>query len=80
MQFRIVDNIAEHDRWVLQATFKRKPHNHQKLQIMGMSIFQFEDDKIKEAWIFFDALNPALQIGVEDYLFLYMAASRCSLI
>ena len=50
MQFRIVDNIAEHDRWVLQATFKRKPRNHQKLQIMGMSIFQFEDDKIKEAW------------------------------
>jgi hypothetical protein len=31
---------------------------------MGMSIFQFEEDKIKEAWIAFDSLNPALQIGV----------------
>ena len=70
MQFTIVDNLAEHDkvaiRWVLQATLKKKPGNHQKLQIMGMSIFQFEDDKIKEAWIAFDALNPALQIGVVD--------------
>jgi hypothetical protein len=33
---------------------------------MGISIFHFEDDKIKEAWIVFDALNPALQIGVVD--------------
>lgn len=70
MQFRVVDNLAEHDkvaiRWVLQATLKKKPSNHQKLQIMGMSIFQFEGDKIKEAWIAFDTLNPALQIGVVD--------------
>ena len=36
---------------------------------MGMSIFQFEDDKIKEAWIAFDTLNPALQIGVIDVVF-----------
>jgi predicted ester cyclase len=70
MHFRIMDNLAERDkvaiRWVLQATLKKKPSNHQKLQIMGMSIFQFEDDKIKEAWITFDTLNPALQIGVVD--------------
>lgn len=70
MQFRIVDNLAEHDkvaiRWVLQATIKKKPSNDQRLKIMGMSVFQFEDDKIKEAWIAFDALNPALQIGVVD--------------
>jgi predicted ester cyclase len=70
MQFKIVDNLAEHDkvaiRWVLQATLKKKLSNHQKLQIMGMSIFQFEDNKIKEAWIAFDALNPALQIGIVD--------------
>jgi len=70
MQFRIVDNLAEHDkvaiRWALQATLRKKPRNHQKLQIFGMSIFQFEGDKIKEAWIAFDALNPALQIGVVD--------------
>jgi predicted ester cyclase len=70
MQFRIVDSLAEYDkvaiRWVLQATFKKKPSNHQKLQIMGMSIFQFEGEKIKEAWIAFDTLNPALQIGVVD--------------
>lgn len=70
MQFSIVDNLAEHDkvaiRWVLQAALKKKPSNHQKFQTMGISIFQFEDDKIKEAWIAFDALNPALQIGVVD--------------
>ena len=70
MQFRILDNLAERDkvaiRWVLQGTLKKKPSNHKKLQIMGISIFQFEDDKIKETWIAFDALNPALQIGVVD--------------
>jgi predicted ester cyclase len=70
MQFSIVDNLAEHDkvaiRWLLQATLKKKPSNHQKFRAMGISIFQFEDDKIKEAWIVFDGLNPALQIGVVD--------------
>ena len=70
MQFSIVDNLAEHDkvaiRWVLQATRKKKPSNHKKFRTMGISIFQFEDDKIKEAWIVFDALNPALHIGVVD--------------
>jgi steroid delta-isomerase-like uncharacterized protein len=70
MQFSIVDNLAEHDkvaiRWVLQATLKKKPSNHQKLQTRGISIFQFEDNKIKEAWIAFDALNLALHIGVVD--------------
>jgi predicted ester cyclase len=69
MQFNIVDNIAEHDkvaiRWKLQARLKKK-HTHQKFQTMGISIFHFEDDKIKEAWIVFDALNPALQMGVVD--------------
>ena len=70
MQFSIVDNLAEHDkvaiRWVLQARLKKKPSNHQKLQTRGISIFQFEDNKVKEAWIAFDALNLALQIGVVD--------------
>lgn len=70
MQFNIVDNIAEHDkvavRWVFQATHKKKPRTHQKFQTMGISIFHFEDDKIKKAWIVFDSLNPALQIGVVD--------------
>jgi predicted ester cyclase len=70
MQFSIVDNLAEHDkvaiRWVFQATRKKKPSNRQKFRTMGISIFQFEDDKIKEAWIVFDALNPALHIGVVD--------------
>jgi predicted ester cyclase len=70
MQFMIVDNLAEHDkvaiRWVLQAKLKEKSSNHPKLQVMGMSIFQFEDNKIIEAWIAFDTLNPALQIGVVD--------------
>jgi hypothetical protein len=53
MRFKVVDNLAEHDkvaiRWVLQSTLKKKPSNHQKSQIMGISIFQIEDDKIKEA-------------------------------
>lgn len=69
MQFSIIDNLAEHDkvaiRWKLQARLKKK-HTHQKFQTMGISIFHFEDDKIKEAWIVFDALNPALQMGVVD--------------
>ena len=70
MQFNIVDNVAEHDkvaiRWVLQATHKKKPSTHQKFQTRGISIFHFEDGKIKEAWIVFDALNPALELGVVD--------------
>jgi len=70
MQFSIVENLAEHDkvaiRWVLQARLKKKPSNHQKLQTRGISIFQFEDNKVKEAWIAFDTLNLALQIGVVD--------------
>jgi predicted ester cyclase len=70
MQFNIVDNVAEHDkvaiRWVLQATHKKKPNTHQKFQTRGISIFHFEDGKIKEAWIVFDALNPALELGVVD--------------
>jgi predicted ester cyclase len=61
MRFKVVDNLAEHDkvaiRWILQSTLKKKPSNHQKLQIMGISIFQIEDDKIKEAWIAFDGKN-----------------------
>jgi predicted ester cyclase len=70
MQFSVLDNVTEHDkvaiRWTLQATLKKKPGKHTKLQTMGISIFQFKDDKIKEAWIAFDALNLALQIGVVD--------------
>jgi len=70
MQFNIVDEIAEHDkvaiRWVLQATHKKKPNAHLKFQTRGISIFHFEDGKIKEAWIVFDALNPALELGVVD--------------
>jgi predicted ester cyclase len=70
MQFNIVDNVAEHDkvaiRWVLQATHKKKPSTHQKFQTRGISIFHFKDGKIKEAWIVFDALNPALELGVVD--------------
>ena len=70
MRFNIVDDVAEHGkvaiRWVLQATHKKKPRTRQKFQTRGISIFHFEDDKIKEAWTVFDALNPALQIGVVD--------------
>jgi predicted ester cyclase len=70
MQFRILDNVTEHDRvairWTLQATLRKKPGKHKKLQTMGISIFQFKDDRIKEAWIAFDALSLALQIGVVD--------------
>jgi predicted ester cyclase len=70
MQFNVVDNIGEHDkvaiRWVLQATRKKKLNTHRKFRTTGISIFHFEDDKIKEAWIVFDALNPALQLGVVD--------------
>jgi predicted ester cyclase len=69
MQFSILDNVTEHDRvairWRLQATLK-KPGKHKKLQTMGISIFQLKGDKIKEAWIAFDALSLALQIGVVD--------------
>jgi predicted ester cyclase len=70
MRFSILDNVTGHDkvavRWTLLATIKNKPSKHTKLQTTGLSIFQFEDDKIKEAWIAFDALGLALQLGVVD--------------
>ncbi|HEY7569794.1 MAG TPA: ester cyclase [Nitrososphaeraceae archaeon] len=70
MRFSVLDNVTEHDkvaiRWTLLATLKNKPTKHTKLRTMGLSIFQFEDDKIKESWIAFDALGLALQLGVVD--------------
>lgn len=32
----------------------------------GADIFYFEGDKIKEVWTMFDALTPALELGIVE--------------
>ena len=76
MQITIVEDIAEGSnvavRWTLKAThegdFAGLPASHKKLEAHGADIFHFEKDKIKEAWTIFDALKPALQIGIVESL------------
>jgi steroid delta-isomerase-like uncharacterized protein len=76
IQFNIVDDIVGHGkvaiRWILRATHENEflgfPATHKKFQTIGINIFHFEGDKIKEAWIVFDALNPALKLGVVDVI------------
>ena len=44
------------------------PPSHEKFDTYGMEIFHFESGsgKIKEAWTVFDALTPAMKIGLVE--------------
>ena len=74
MEVTIVEDIAEGNnvavRWTLKAThegdFAGLPASHEKFEAHGADIFHFEKDKIKEAWTIFDALAPALKLGVAE--------------
>ncbi|MGC2570448.1 MAG: hypothetical protein WA364_02975 [Candidatus Nitrosopolaris sp.] len=37
-----------------------------EFQTHGADIFHFEGDKIKEVWTMFDALTPALELGIVE--------------
>jgi predicted SnoaL-like aldol condensation-catalyzing enzyme len=63
MQVTIVDDFGEQNKVAIRWTLKA---SHEKFEAHGADIFHFETDKIKEAWTIFDALTPALQIGVVE--------------
>jgi steroid delta-isomerase-like uncharacterized protein len=72
IRFTIVDSIAEFGKvataWIVEATHQREfrgiPATHRKFETVGVHIFHFEGNKIKEAWIVVDGLTAALQLGV----------------
>jgi steroid delta-isomerase-like uncharacterized protein len=74
MVVTIVEDMAEGNnvavRWTLKAThegdFAGLPASHKKFEAHGADIFHFENNKIKEAWTIFDALAPALKLGVAE--------------
>jgi steroid delta-isomerase-like uncharacterized protein len=72
MRFTIVDSIAEYNKvastFVVEGTHKKEfrgiPATHKKFETVGITVFHFDGNKIKEAWIVVDGLSAALQIGV----------------
>lgn len=72
MRFTIVDSIAESNRiastFVVEGTHKQEfrgiPATHKKFETVGITVFHFDGNKIKEAWVVVDGLSAALQIGV----------------
>ena len=74
IKFKIQDSFAADNkvviRWIVTATqegeFMGIPASHEKFDTYGMEIFHFESGKIKEAWTVFDALTPAMKIGLVE--------------
>jgi steroid delta-isomerase-like uncharacterized protein len=72
IRYTFVDSIAEYDKvaivWIVEATqqkeFRGIPATHKKFETVGVNIFHFEGNKIKEAWALADGLTAALQLGV----------------
>src|SRR5207244_3940728 len=73
-KFTVVDEFGEQNkvaiRWIMKATHEKDiaglPASHEKFDTHGADIFHFKGDKIKEAWTIFDALTPALQLGIVE--------------
>lgn len=74
IKFTVLDSFSADNkvaiRWNVTATqegeFMGLPASHRKLDTYGMEIFHFESGKIKEAWTVFDALTPAMEIGLVE--------------
>jgi steroid delta-isomerase-like uncharacterized protein len=72
IRYTFVDSIAEYDKvaivWIVEAIHQKKfrgiPATHKKFETVGVNIFHFEGNKIKEAWAVADGLTAALQLGV----------------
>jgi steroid delta-isomerase-like uncharacterized protein len=72
IRFTILDSISEFNKvataWIIEAThtkeFRGIPATQKKFETVGVNIFHFEDNKIKEAWAITDGLTAALQLGV----------------
>jgi steroid delta-isomerase-like uncharacterized protein len=67
----IVDSIEELNKvasaFIVEGTqekeFRGLPSTHKKFETVGINIFHFQDNKIKEGWVVVDALSAALQLG-----------------
>ena len=72
MQFTMVDSIAESGKvastFVVEGTHEKEfrgiPATNKKFETVGMIVFHFDGNKIKEAWVIVDGLSAALQIGI----------------
>ena len=72
IRYTFLDSIAENGKvaivWIVEATHEKEfrgiPATHKKFETVGVSIFHFESNKIKEAWTISDGLTPAIQLGV----------------
>ena len=66
----IVDSIAGSSKvasaFIVEGTqekeFRGIPAPNKKFETVGMNIFHFQDNKIKEGWVV-DALTAAIQLG-----------------
>jgi predicted ester cyclase len=69
--FTILETIAESDKaataFIVKGTnekeFRGIPATHTKFETVGVIIFHFRNNKIKEGWVVVDGLTAALQIG-----------------
>ena len=67
-------NVIEYNKvataWFVEAThekdFRGIPATHKKFETVGMNVFHFEGNKIKEAWFIADGLTPALELGIVE--------------
>jgi steroid delta-isomerase-like uncharacterized protein len=67
----IVDSIEESGRvasaFIVEGTqekeFRGIPATNKDFETVGMNIFHFQDNKIKEGWVVVDALTAAIQLG-----------------
>jgi len=72
IRITLVDSLAEYGKvataWIVEGTHEKEysgiPATHKKFETVGISIFHFEDNKIKELWTVADALTPALDLGI----------------
>jgi len=69
--FTILETIAESDKaataFIVKGTHEKEfrgiPATHKKFETVGVIIFHFRNNKIKEGWVVVDGLTAALQIG-----------------
>jgi steroid delta-isomerase-like uncharacterized protein len=74
MKVTILDEFGEQDkvavRWSMKVTPQKGwnvlPASNEPFESSGVEIFHFKDGKINEAWTIFDALMPALKIGIVE--------------
>ena len=46
-----------------EKEFRGIPATNKDFETVGMNIFHFQDNKIKEGWVVVDALTAAIQLG-----------------